>query len=67
MTKVWTNPNPRHLQMINVAEIVGCAFERLENIVERGKNAGGQHFLRYATMVPKAFLIEVVNGIELFG
>ena len=37
-----------------VAEIIGFAFERVENIVGKGENAGYQHFLLFLQCFQKA-------------
>ena len=36
---------------INVAQVIISAFDRLENIVGKGENAGYKHFLLFSTMV----------------
>ena len=37
-----------------VAEIMGFVFERVENIVGKGENAGYQHFLLFLQCFQKA-------------
>ena len=46
MTIFLTGPNSKHLQT-NVAKIVIYLFDRVENIMEKGENAGYQHFLLF--------------------
>ena len=41
--------------MSNVAQMVQLLFNRLENIVEKGENAGYQHFLLFPECFQKAF------------
>ena len=37
-------------------------IDRVENIVEKGENAGYQHFLFFPTMFSKGFLLKVVKS-----
>ena len=46
----------------SVTEIMGFVFERVENIVGKGENAGYQHFLVFPTMFSKGFLPCLVNS-----
>ena len=43
-------------RQINVAEIKKYLFERVENIVEKEKNAGYQHFLSFTVFAIVLFL-----------
>ena len=48
MTKFYTCPNGKHLQIydkINVSEKLKFVLGRIENIGGKGENAGYQHFL----------------------
>ena len=49
MTIFWTGPNSKHFadDKLNFAEIIIFFFDRVENIVGKGENAGYQHFLLY--------------------
>ena len=40
---------------LNVAKIVICDFDRVENIIRKGENAGYQHFLLLPQCFGKAF------------
>ena len=46
-TILWTGPNSKQLQTtkIHVAKIMIFVFDRVENTVGKGENAGNQHFL----------------------
>ena len=48
----------------NVTKIMIYVFDRVENIVEKGENAGYQHFLRFPLCFQKAsFLRSLKLGI----
>ena len=57
MTKFWMWPNWKHLQTpddkLNIAKIMIPLFDRGENIVGKGENAGHQHFLLFPHFFPK--------------
>ena len=40
---------------INVAQMIISSFDRVENIVGKGENAGYQHFLLFPQCFQKAF------------
>ena len=44
-----------------VAEIMGFVFERVENIVGKGENAGYQHFLLFLRRFQKASYPEMLK------
>ena len=39
---------------LNVVQMIEFVFAEVENIVEKGENAGCQHFLLFAQCFPKA-------------
>ena len=43
----------------NVTEKLKFVLERVKDIVEKGENAGYQHFLLFPTMVLKCFVFKV--------
>ena len=43
---------------INVAQMMISVFDKVENIVGKGENAGYQHFLLFPQCFPKASLLE---------
>ena len=45
---------------INVAQMLISIFDRIENIVGKGENAGNQRFLLFPTIFSKGFFIGVV-------
>ena len=47
---------------INVAQMMIFVFDRVENIVGKGENAGYQHFLLFPTMFSKCFFLGVVKS-----
>ena len=54
-TKFWTDLNWKHLQMTNYAiEKLKFILGWVENIVEKGENAGFQHFLLFPQCFQKA-------------
>ena len=59
-TKFWAWPNWKYLQMknFNVAKKMISLFDSLENIVEKGENAGYKHFLLF----PQCFQKLSVSG-----
>ena len=70
--KVNSLPNDKILDMtklrafagdkINVAQMMIFVFDRVENIVGKGENAGYQHFLLFPTMFSKGFFLGVVKS-----
>ena len=55
-TILWTGPNSKQLQTtkIHVAKIMIFVFDRVENTVGKGENAGNQHFLLLQQSFQKA-------------
>ena len=56
MTLFWTRPISQNLQMkkkINVAKMNISVFDKKENIVRKGENAGYQHFLLFSPCFKK--------------
>ena len=47
---------------LKVDKMVVSVFDREENIVGKGENAGHQNFLLFPTMFPKGFFLRVVNS-----
>ena len=54
-TKFWTGPNSKQLQTtkLDVAKMTISLFDREENTVGKGENAGYQHFLLFPHCFPK--------------
>ena len=46
---------------IYVAKMMISVFDRVENIVGKGENAGYQHFLLFATMFSKTLPFKVIK------
>ena len=46
---------------LNVAKIMNSVFDRIENIVGKGENAGYQHFLLFPQCFEKDFFLRVVK------
>ena len=44
---------------LNVAQMMKCFFDTLENIVGKGENAGYQHFLLFSQCFPKSSTAEL--------
>ena len=42
-------------------------FDRIENIVEKGKNAGYKHFFPFSTMFSDSFFLTAQENTELSG
>ena len=49
-------------EKLNVAKIVIDVFDRVENIVGKGENAGYQHFLLFPQCFQKGFLLMFVKS-----
>ena len=47
---------------IDFAKVVIFVFDRVENIVAKGENAGNQHFFPFPTMFSKGFFPKVVKS-----
>ena len=47
MTKFWTRPSSKHLQITNVTEMIFFSLDRVENIMGKEDNAGYWHFLLF--------------------
>ena len=47
---------------LNAGKIKISAFERIENIVGKGENAGYQHFPLFPTLFSKGFFFRVVKS-----
>ena len=47
---------------IKVFEMMIFVFDRVENIVGKGENAGYQHFLLFPTMFSKGLFVKVVKS-----
>ena len=46
---------------INLAQMMISVFDRVENIVGKGENAGNQHFLLFPHCFQKVSILEVVK------
>ena len=50
---------------LNVSDMVISVFDRIENIVGKGENAGFQHFIFFSTMFFEAYYLgSLIPGIE---
>ena len=50
MTKFWIRPNSKYLQITCLMHLKGCFFDKKENIVGNGENAG--YFLLFQQYFP---------------
>ena len=65
--KVALNPNTTK-QPTSIAEMIWIVYQRLENVVGKGKkNAGYQHFLLYPTMFTESLFSRKVQNMECKG
>ena len=48
-----------------VAQILESVFERIENMMEIGENAGSQHFFLFSIVFSNDFFLKVVRTQEL--
>ena len=64
-TKFWTGLNRKHLQTPNYMQMKKMKFvlEWIENILEKGENAGFQHFLLF----PQSFQNTSISGLLKVG
>ena len=62
-TKFWCDPNSKHLQTVNqmLLKMLTSVFDRVENIVGKGENAGQTAFFPFPTMFSKGFFHWVVK------
>ena len=60
----WIKFNAFADDKLNVAKIMVSVFDRVENILGNGKNAGYQYFLIFTQCFPMAFLPEVVKTLK---
>ena len=44
---------------LNIAQMMEFSFDRVENIVGKGENAGFQHFLLFTQCFPKASICKI--------
>ena len=60
---LWICRNSKHLQMtkLNVIQKLKFIFERSENIVGKGENAGYQHFLLFPPCFQKVYLSRLLK------
>ena len=65
-TKFWTYPNSKHENYaddkINEGAELKFVLRRVENIVDKGENAGYQHFLLFPQCVQKSFFSGVIES-----
>ena len=54
MTKLWTKLKAFADDKVNVAQMMISVFDRVENNVRKGENAGYQHFLLFPQCFQKA-------------
>ena len=58
-TNFLTSQNWKHLQ--NLVEKFKFVLRKVENIVEKGENAGYQHFLLFPQCFQKASILELLK------
>ena len=58
----WTELKAFEDDKLNTGKLKIPVFERVENIVGKGENAGFQHFLLFPQFFPKAFFVRVVKS-----
>ena len=59
----WTKFKANANAKLNVAKMMISVFDRVENIVEKGENAGYQHFLLF----PQCFQKPSLSGLLKVG
>ena len=47
---------------LSVTKVMSYGFDMVENIVEKGENAGYQHFLLFPQCFQKSFSLQVIKG-----
>ena len=64
MTNFWMRPNSKHkLTTLNNKKIIFFVFDRGENIVGKGENAGNQYFLLFPQCFQKPCFQGASKGV----
>ena len=68
-TKFWPWPNWKHLQMTNLVMLKWLFVSHIgkKTLVEKGENAGYQHFLCFPSVFSKVFFCRAVKTRDYLG